>query len=207
MILVKKYSNRRLYDTTQSSYITLEDLAEKIRSGSDVRVVDAKTGADLTQGTLAQIIIEGRGAGRLLPVPLLVQLIRMGDDALAEFFGQYMSMALELYLQFRRGAQRAAPYYPMVNAPFAAANAMARMFMGQPPWGGAAGYGAPPQWPGQPPQGYPPQAGWPQAPPPPPPEHAEPTPEPPASEKPDELAALRREIEALKEAMNGARES
>ncbi|TMA14751.1 MAG: polyhydroxyalkanoate synthesis repressor PhaR, partial [Deltaproteobacteria bacterium] len=88
MTLIKKYGNRRLYDTGHSRYITLEELADIIRGGEDVRVVDAKSGEDLTTGTLAQIIIEGRGAARLLPVPLLVQLIRMGDDALAEFLGQ-----------------------------------------------------------------------------------------------------------------------
>src|SRR5437016_11516826 len=86
-VLVKKYGNRRLYDTDQSKYITLEELAETVRQGKDVRVVDAKTGEDLTTATLAQIIIEWRGAARLLPQALLVQLIRMGDDSLAEFLG------------------------------------------------------------------------------------------------------------------------
>src|SRR4051794_35082758 len=92
--VIKKYGNRRLYDTRASAYITLEELADKVRRGADVRVVDAKTNADLTQSTLAQIILESRRASDLLPVPLLVQLIRMGDDALAEFLGRYMSFAL-----------------------------------------------------------------------------------------------------------------
>ena len=91
-MLVKKYGNRRLYDTEESRYITLEELAGTVRQGKDVHVVDAKTGEDLTTATLAQIIIEGRGAGRLLPPALLVQLIRMGDDALAEFLGQYVTL-------------------------------------------------------------------------------------------------------------------
>jgi polyhydroxyalkanoate synthesis repressor PhaR len=111
-VLVKKYGNRRLYDTDQSRYITLEELAESIRQGKDVRVVDARTGQDLTTGTLAQIIIEGRGAGRLLPPALLVQLIRMGDDALAEFLGQYVTWALEVYLQAKQGVQAMAPFNP-----------------------------------------------------------------------------------------------
>ena len=67
--LLKKYENRRLYDTEESRYVTLEEIAERIRLGSDPHIVDAKSGADLTQATLAQIIIEGRGASRLLPVP------------------------------------------------------------------------------------------------------------------------------------------
>lgn len=114
-MLVKKYGNRRLYDTEQSRYITLEELAESIRQGKDVHVVDAKTGDDLTTGTLAQIIIEGRGAGRLLPPALLVQLIRMGDDALAEFLGQYVTWALEVYLQTKQGVHAMAPFNPFSN--------------------------------------------------------------------------------------------
>ena len=111
-MLVKKYGNRRLYDTDQSRYITLEQLAESVRQGKDVRVVDARTGDDLTTATLAQIIVEGRGAGRLLPQALLVQLIRMGDDALAEFLGQYVTWALEVYLQAKQGVQAMSPFNP-----------------------------------------------------------------------------------------------
>jgi len=114
-VLIKKYGNRRLYDTARSRYITLEELAELIKGGEDVHVADAKTGEDLTTGTLAQIIIEGRGASRLLPVPLLVQLIRMGDDALSEFLGQYVTWALEVYLQARHGVQSMAPYNPFLS--------------------------------------------------------------------------------------------
>ena len=125
-MIVKKYSNRRLYDTEQSRYITQEELAEKIRLGAEVRVIDAATGDDLTQGTLAQIILESRGAARLLPVPLLVQLIRMGDDALAEFLGRYMSSALELYLHAKEGAAAIAPCNPFAGVPFAATSALAR---------------------------------------------------------------------------------
>jgi polyhydroxyalkanoate synthesis repressor PhaR len=131
--LIKKYGNRRLYDTAHSRYITLEELAGIIRSGEDVRVVDAKSGDDLTTGTLAQILIEGRGAARLLPVPLLVQLIRMGDDALAEFLGQYVTWALQVYLQAKEGVQAMAPLNPFLSAPFGG-TAMSRLFgLGSPP--------------------------------------------------------------------------
>jgi polyhydroxyalkanoate synthesis repressor PhaR len=126
LVLVKKYGNRRLYDTDRSRYVTREEVGELVRAGQDVRVVDAKSGVDLTAATLAQIIIEGRGAARLLPVPLLVQLIRMGDDALAEFLGQYMSWALELYLQARQGAQAISPFNPFLSSPFA--GGLSRMF-------------------------------------------------------------------------------
>ena len=138
-IVIKKYGNRRLYDTQDSVYITLEQLAEKVRKGADVRVVDAKTNEDLTQGTLTQIILESRNAGSLLPVPLLVQLIRMGDEALAEFLGRYVSAALELYLQAKQGAQYVTPFNPFAQLPFQATNAIARLLSGVqiPSWGDA----------------------------------------------------------------------
>jgi len=117
-MLVKKYGNRRLYDTEQSRYVRLDELAERIRAGADVRVVDAKTDADLTAPTLAQIIFEDRNAARLLPVPVLLQLIRLGDDALGEFLGRYVSWALELYLQARQGtAGMYNPFLPFLSGP------------------------------------------------------------------------------------------
>lgn len=136
-MLVKKYSNRRLYDTEDSRYITLDELAHKVRRGSDVRVVDAKTGDDLTQATLTQIILES-DAARLLPVPLLIQLVRMKDDALAEFFGRYVSSALEIYNQARSGVQQVSPYFPFAQMPMQAADAFFRLFTG-------AGAPAPPR--------------------------------------------------------------
>jgi polyhydroxyalkanoate synthesis repressor PhaR len=172
-MIVKKYSNRRLYDTEQSRYITLEELAERIRDGADVRVLDAKTNADLTQATLVQIILEGE-ASRLLPVPLLVQLVRMGDDAAAEFFGKYMTVAMEWYLAAKFGLQQAAPVFPFAQLPMQAGNALLRMF------GSGFGMGSP----------------TPPAPTPPPP------PPTPAS---DDVAALRRELEALKREVKGRR--
>jgi polyhydroxyalkanoate synthesis repressor PhaR len=142
-MIVKKYSNRRLYDTEASRYITLEELAQRVRDGADVRVVDAKTGEDLTQATLVQLILEG-DAARLLPVPLLVQLVRMGDDAVAEFFGKYVSMALEWYMAGKYGMQQAAPFMPFGNLPMQATNALFRMLGGNPFGGGGAGPSAPP---------------------------------------------------------------
>ena len=125
--VIKKYGNRRLYDTHASRYITLEQLAEKVRRGADVRVVDARNGEDLTQATLTQLIVESRGADRLLPVTLLHQLIRLGDDALAEFLGLYLSGALELYLQTRKSVKAFAPFNPFARLPLAT-NPFARLF-------------------------------------------------------------------------------
>lgn len=183
-MIVKKYGNRRLYDTEASQYITLEELAERIRAGAEVRVVDAKSNEDLTQSTLAQIILESRGAARLLPVPLLTQLIRMGDDALAEFFGRYLGTALELYFQAKQGAQAIAPYNPLANVPFAATNALARLILGAV---GAAGLG------GEPPPAPPP------GPPPPP---TPPAPKPAAE---SDVEELRRELAALKRSLKRPR--
>jgi len=146
LVTIKKYGNRRLYDTDQSRYITLDELEARIREGTDVRVVDAKSGADLTQATLTQIIIEGRGAGKMLPVPLLTRLIRLGDEALAEFIGRWISGALEVYLEARQGAQTLSAYNPFAMMPFDVSGSLARMFMQR-----GGGFGAPPQQPGPPP--------------------------------------------------------
>ncbi|MFT7621125.1 MAG: polyhydroxyalkanoate synthesis repressor PhaR [Myxococcota bacterium] len=128
--VIKKYSNRRLYDTEQSRYITLDELSHTIREGRDVQVVDVKSGQDLTQGTLTQIIMESRGAAKLLPSSLLMQLIRMEDEDLAEFLTRYIAAALELYQTARRSADRVAPFNPFAEVPFAATNAVARLFTG-----------------------------------------------------------------------------
>ena len=125
--VVKKYPNRRLYDTEASRYITLEELAQQIRDGAEVKVVDAKEKEDLTQQTFAQIILESRGAARLLPVPLLVQLIRLNDEALGDFLGRWVSGALEMYLRAREGAKKLAPWNPFATLPFDAASAFADM--------------------------------------------------------------------------------
>ncbi len=133
-MLVKRYSNRRLYDTKSSRYITLSELAERIRDGEDVQVVDAKSGNDLTQPTLTQIIMENRGAAKLLPIALLIQLIRLGDASLAEFMGRYMSVALALYLQLKREANVVSAYHPFVAIPFDAVSSFARMFVSSVPF-------------------------------------------------------------------------
>jgi polyhydroxyalkanoate synthesis repressor PhaR len=182
--VIKKYGNRRLYDTSESRYVTLEELEQRIRTGENVRVLDAKTDADLTQQTLAQIILESRGGAKLLPVPLLLQLIRMGDEALAEFFGRYMGAALEMYVQAQRGAQAISPYVPMATLPFSATNALARLILG------AGQLVAPePAWP-------PPMAA-PSAPP--------ATPPPGAPDDEDDVATLRRELDELRRELRAGR--
>jgi len=119
-ILIKKYSNRRLYDANASRYVTLAEVEAMIHDGADVQVVDANSGRDLTQPTLVQILLDSRGASDLLPAPLLLQLIRLGDDALSEFLGRWVAYALDLYLQARHGAAALMPFNPLA-APFTAA--------------------------------------------------------------------------------------
>lgn len=132
--LIKRYANRRLYDTKDSRYITLADLSRKIQQGEDVKVVDAKTGADLTQATLTQIILESRGAAKMLPPALLMRLIRLGDASLSEFLGRYMTLALDLYLHAKRGAAAVSGFNPFATIPFDAASSFARMFAGAIPF-------------------------------------------------------------------------
>ncbi len=203
-LIVKKYSNRRLYDTADSRYVTLEELTHKIRAGTDVQVVDASSGADLTQVTLTQIILESRGGAKLLPVPLLIQLIRMGDEALAEFFGRYMTWALEIYMRARSQAQAISPYVPLATVPFSATNALARMVLGASPWAQQQPLPPPPHMQQQP---MPPPPGE-DMPPPPyvqPPYYEGPPQAAPSTASvgatADDLAAIRKELEALRESV------
>src|SRR5690606_20042478 len=79
--VIKKYANRRLYNTGTSTYVTLEDLAQMVKSDEDFSVVDAKTGDDITRSVLTQIIFEQEGKGQnLLPITFLRQLIRFYGD-------------------------------------------------------------------------------------------------------------------------------
>jgi len=97
-VVIKKYANRRLYNTETSSYVTLEDLATMVRGDRDFVVYDAKTGDDLTHGVLTQIIVEqeSRGDGQsMLPIPFLRQLIRFYDDSMAKMVPGYLQFSLE----------------------------------------------------------------------------------------------------------------
>ena len=191
-VLVKKYGNRRLYDTGDSKYVTLDELAAKIRSGADIRVVDANTNEDLTQATLTQLVLETGHAARFLPVQLLLQMIRLSDDALAEFFSRYVTGALDLYLQAKRGVQTLAAYNPLTQIPVAASDALARMWMGGPFGGG--GYP-------QPYQGYAPQPSQSFTPAPPPPHDDDAPPDAHDGGDRSNVAAMRRELDELKQAI------
>jgi len=97
-VLIRKYSDRRLYDTIASRYVKLDDIARMVREGIDVKVVDARTGKDLTSMTLTQIIVEdARGRESALPLQLLQQLVRASDRATHEFLSWYLHSTLDLY--------------------------------------------------------------------------------------------------------------
>ena len=97
-VVIKKYANRRLYNTETSTYVTLEDLAAMVRSDRDFVVYDAKTGDDLTHAVLTQIIVEQEsrpGGQTMLPIPFLRQLIRFYDDSISRMVPSYLQMSME----------------------------------------------------------------------------------------------------------------
>ncbi len=96
-VIIKKYANRRLYNTETSSYVTLEDLGEMVRSERDFLVYDAKTGEDLTHTVLTQIIVEeeGKSGSNLLPIGFLRQLIRFYGHSFEQLVPKYLEFSLD----------------------------------------------------------------------------------------------------------------
>lgn len=105
-VVIKKYGNRRLYDTSASRYVNLEEIAAQVRNGKDVKVVEAKTGEDLTRATLAQIIMEEAKAQPTgLPQELLTQLLLATDKVRQDFMGWYLKSAFESYQKVQHAVQ------------------------------------------------------------------------------------------------------
>jgi len=101
-VIIKKYPNRRLYDTKNSSYVTLREVARMIKEGDDVEVIDAKSEEDVTAFILTQIVLEEtRRKNSLLPVSLLHLIIRYGENVLSEFFEKYLELTIENYLTYK----------------------------------------------------------------------------------------------------------
>src|SRR5476651_237871 len=95
-ITIKKYANRRLYNTGTSTYVTLEDLAVMVKEGEDFVVFDAKTGEEITRSVLTQIIFEQENKGQnLLPITFLRQLIRFYGDSMQMLVPQYLDFSLD----------------------------------------------------------------------------------------------------------------
>ncbi|RYD19099.1 MAG: polyhydroxyalkanoate synthesis repressor PhaR, partial [Lysobacteraceae bacterium] len=102
-VTIKKYANRRLYNTETSSYITLEHLAAMTREGRDFKVIDAKSEEDITHNILTQIIMEEEQRGQtMLPVPFLRQLISMYGDSMQAMVPGYLEASMD---SFRRNQQ------------------------------------------------------------------------------------------------------
>ena len=119
VVIVKKYANRRLYNTETSSYITLDHLAAMTRGGRDFKVVDAKTDEDITHNVLTQIIMEEESRGEtMLPVNFLRQLIAMYGDSMQAMVPGYLEASMD---SFRRNQQqfKSAVEGAFANSPFA----------------------------------------------------------------------------------------
>jgi len=102
-ILLKKYTNRRLYDTEKSRYVTLEQVADLVKSGRRVEIVDAKTKEDVTAFILTQIVLEeAKAKNILLPVPVLHLIIQYGNNVLSEFFQNYLQKTIQNYLEYKK---------------------------------------------------------------------------------------------------------
>ena len=97
-VTIKKYANRRLYDTESSAYITLDRLAEMVREGREFEVVDAKTGEDITRQVLTQIIVDEESRGStMLPVNFLKQLIGLYGNSMQGVVPQYLDAAMDAF--------------------------------------------------------------------------------------------------------------
>ena len=98
VIVIKKYANRRLYNTATSSYVTLDHLCEMVKQSKEFVVRDAKTGEDITRSVLTQIIFEEEGKGQnLMPINFLRQLIRFYGDSLQSFVPSYLEMSMNSF--------------------------------------------------------------------------------------------------------------
>ena len=108
-VVIKKYANRRLYNTATSSYVTLDHLSQMVKDKTDFVVFDAKTGEEITRSVLTQIIVEeeNKGGQTLLPIPFLRQLISFYGDSLQGVVPQYLEMSMS---QFARNQEQMRKY-------------------------------------------------------------------------------------------------
>ncbi|WP_373488329.1 polyhydroxyalkanoate synthesis repressor PhaR [Blastomonas sp.] len=119
VIIIKKYANRRLYNTRSSSYITLDFLAKLTREGKDFQVLDAKSGDDITHNILTQIIMEEESSGQqMLPVGFLRELISMYGNSMQSMIPQYLEASMDA---FRKNQEKfhSAMEGSIKNSPFA----------------------------------------------------------------------------------------
>jgi polyhydroxyalkanoate synthesis repressor PhaR len=107
-VTIKKYANRRLYDTESSAYITLDRLAEMVREGREFEVLDAKSGEDITRTVLTQIIVDEEARGStMLPLNFLKQLIGLYGNSMQSFVPQYLDAAMDAFQRNQTAARDA----------------------------------------------------------------------------------------------------
>ncbi len=100
LITIKKYANRRLYNTASSSYVTLDHLCQMVKDGIDFQVFDAKSGEDITKSVLTQIIFEEESKGQnLLPIQFLRQMIKFYGDSMQAFVPSYLEMSIDSFVR------------------------------------------------------------------------------------------------------------
>ncbi|MHA3790205.1 polyhydroxyalkanoate synthesis repressor PhaR [Sphingomonas sp. YL-JM2C] len=144
-VIIKKYANRRLYNTETSSYITLDHLAAMTREGRDFKVIDAKTEEDITHNVLTQIIMEEENRGQtMLPVSFLRQLISLYGDSMQSMVPQYLEASMDAFrrnqTQFRQameGAFAGGPFAELAKRNMEMFEAAASAFKPQRPEGAA----------------------------------------------------------------------
>lgn len=105
-VLIKRYANRKLYNTETSRYITLRGIAALVEQGTDVRVIDNETGEDITSVTLSQVLVEGERSNRAVPRTLLSDLIQRSGDALYGALKRGVGDASEGWGEFQRNVRR-----------------------------------------------------------------------------------------------------
>jgi polyhydroxyalkanoate synthesis repressor PhaR len=107
LVTIKKYSNRRLYDSTNKKYVTLDDIAALIREGNEVKVIDSQTGADISKVILIQVVLESeKNKEDILPVSFLHMLIKYGNKVAKDFFENYFLMMFQPYFSVQENFKK-----------------------------------------------------------------------------------------------------
>ncbi|HLE25141.1 MAG TPA: polyhydroxyalkanoate synthesis regulator DNA-binding domain-containing protein, partial [Thermodesulfobacteriota bacterium] len=106
-IIIKKYSNRRLYDTTHKKYVTLDEIANLIKDGSEIKVLDSQTDEDITKIVLMQVVLESeKNKEDILPTSFLHMLIKYGNRMARDFFENYFTIMFQPYLSIQEGMKK-----------------------------------------------------------------------------------------------------
>jgi polyhydroxyalkanoate synthesis repressor PhaR len=106
-VTINKYSNRRLYDSTNKRYVTLDDIAALIREGNEVKVIDSQTGADISKVILIQVVLESeKNKEDMLPVSFLHMLIKYGNKVAKDFFENYFLMMFQPYFSVQENFKK-----------------------------------------------------------------------------------------------------